>query len=229
MSLTAECEASFAGTSCGTSTCSDSIRLEMVASLQARREELEHKLAAKNEELKLLCIQEAEITGVLPPEIPLEPGETPPTLRRRVGTSFALPESLLNKLRSNEEESLAALELEIKIQTGIAEAALGLANDTSQSKAVRRKHRNLYQQTKGRLSELETKIAQLRLQQQQGGSRSQSPAQQAQPQAQTHTQAYQLQLKQRKKPRPPIDSGLEGKNLIHLHAYPSVFKLPKYF
>lgn len=75
---------------------------EMVATLQARRAQLEAKLASKNEELKILCIQEAELTGVLPPEIPLEPGETPPTLRRRVGTSFTLPESLLNKLRSTE-------------------------------------------------------------------------------------------------------------------------------
>lgn len=77
-------------------------KAEMVATLQARRAQLEAKLAAKNEELKMLCIQEADLTGVLPPEIPLEPGETPPTLRRRVGTSFTLPESLLNKLRSTE-------------------------------------------------------------------------------------------------------------------------------
>jgi hypothetical protein len=74
----------------------------MVATLQARREELEAKLNDKNRELKELCIQEAELTGVLPPETPLEPGEFPPTFRRRVGTAFTYPENLIN---SNELKS----------------------------------------------------------------------------------------------------------------------------
>jgi len=71
----------------------------MVASLQSRRKALEAKITEKNRELKQLCIQEAELTGSLPPEIPLEPGETPPTFRRRVGTSFTYPENLINKLK----------------------------------------------------------------------------------------------------------------------------------
>lgn len=52
--------------------------------------------------MKRLCITEAELTGVLPPEIPLEPGEAVPTFRRRIGTSFTLPENLINKLKSEE-------------------------------------------------------------------------------------------------------------------------------
>lgn len=71
----------------------------MVASLQSRRKALEAKLIEKNRELKRLCIQEAELTGSLPPEIPLDPGEVPPTFRRRVGTSFTYPENLINKLK----------------------------------------------------------------------------------------------------------------------------------
>lgn len=74
----------------------------MVASLQSRKESLEAKLKEKNEELKQLCIQEAELTGVLPPEIPLEAGESPPVFRRRVGTAFTYPENLINKLKSKE-------------------------------------------------------------------------------------------------------------------------------
>jgi hypothetical protein len=76
----------------------------MVATLQARREELEAKLNDRNRELKLLCIQEAELTGVLPPETPMEPGEFPPAFRRRVGTTFTYPENLINnnKLKSKE-------------------------------------------------------------------------------------------------------------------------------
>ncbi|PSN47165.1 hypothetical protein C0J52_13494 [Blattella germanica] len=162
---------------------------DMVASLQARREELETKLLDKNRELKLLCIQEAELTGVLPPETPLEPGEFPPAFRRRVGTAFTYPENLINnnnKSKSKEEETLTALELEYKVQTGIAEAALGLANDTTASKAVRRKHRLMYQQSRRRLAELEAKLDLLR--------------------QSNKTQ----QTKQRKKPRPPLDSDVEG-------------------
>ncbi|XP_022187271.1 probable serine/threonine-protein kinase tsuA isoform X1 [Nilaparvata lugens] len=155
----------------------------MVASLQSRKEALESLLREKNEELKTLCIQEAELTGVLPPETPIEPGESPPAFRRRVGTAFTLPENLINKLKSKEEESLAALELEIKIQNGIAEAALGLASDSAASKSVRRKHRLMYQQSQRRLTELDARLTLLR-------------------QA-NHTKG---QLKQRKKPRPPLDS-----------------------
>lgn len=77
-------------------------KLEMVASLQSRKDSLEAKLKEKNEELKALCIQEAELTGVLPPETPLEAGESPPMLRRRVGTVFTYPENLINKLKSKE-------------------------------------------------------------------------------------------------------------------------------
>lgn len=73
--------------------------------LRQRREALEEKLARKNNELKNLCIDEAELTGILPPEIPLDPGESPPLFRRRVGTSFAYPQNLINKLKSSEAVS----------------------------------------------------------------------------------------------------------------------------
>lgn len=84
---------------------------------------------------------------------------------------------------------MAALELECKIQKGIADAALGLANETTASKTARRKHRLMYQQSRRRLAELEAKLDLL-----QQSNKSQ------------HT-------KQRKKPRPPLDS---GSNLILL-------------
>ncbi|KAF6215790.1 hypothetical protein GE061_000125 [Apolygus lucorum] len=146
----------------------------MVASLQSKKEALEAKLRDKTSELRKLCIEEAELTGVLPTETPLEPGESPPQFRRRVGTAFTYPESLINKLRSKEDEALAALELECKIQTGIAEAAKGLANDGTASKSVRRKHRLLYEDSQRRLSDLEARLAAYR----------------------------QAQPKQKKKPRP---------------------------
>lgn len=73
--------------------------------------------------------------------------------------------------------------MECKIQTGIAEAALGLANDGTASKCVRRKHRLVYQQSQRRLLELEARLNLLR------------------------QSSRGHQLKQRKKPRPPLESG----------------------
>ena len=64
-----------------------------------------------------------ELTGELPPEIPLEPGEPVPTIRKRVGTEFALSEALLQRMQSSpEEELLAKLELEFEIQSKITSA-----------------------------------------------------------------------------------------------------------
>lgn len=73
--------------------------------LQQRREQLQEKLALKNNELKSLCLNEAELTGVLPPEIPLEPGESPPAFHKRVGTCLAYPQNLINRLKTNEAVS----------------------------------------------------------------------------------------------------------------------------
>lgn len=132
--------------------------LEMVATLQSRKEALEAKILEKNEELKRLCLQEADLTGIMPPEIPLEPGEPPPPIRRRVGTSFSFPQNLINSVKDADDESLTALELECKVQINIAEAALTLANDSSANKAARRKHRLMYRQSQRRLMELETRL-----------------------------------------------------------------------
>ena len=61
------------------------LKVEMLAALKARREALDAKLKEKNALLKELCIKEGELTGELPPEIPLNPGEPVPTIRKRVG------------------------------------------------------------------------------------------------------------------------------------------------
>ena len=77
-------------------------RMEMCAALQARRDALEAKLAERTAELRMLCMKEAELTGQLPAELPLEPGEPVPQIRRRMGTAFTLPETLINRLRGSQ-------------------------------------------------------------------------------------------------------------------------------
>ncbi|KOX69766.1 FERM domain-containing protein 4A [Melipona quadrifasciata] len=169
--------------------------------LRQRREALQEKLAQKNNELKNLCVEEAELTGVLPPEIPLEPGESPPVFRKKVGTTFTYPQNLINKLKTNEVEE-SALELERQVQIGIVEAALGIVNDPAESKAVRRKHRLVYQQSQRRLQELEARLNFLR----QSRNKSHHPTQLQHSTVCNAQPHLHLNVKHRtKKPRPPLD------------------------
>ncbi|XP_026763734.2 uncharacterized protein LOC113522257 [Galleria mellonella] len=60
----------------GTSTMGSDLhsdKQDKLLKLQARKKELEQMLAAKNEELYKLCVQEVQLTGVMPPEAPLSP------------------------------------------------------------------------------------------------------------------------------------------------------------
>ncbi|XP_012265905.2 uncharacterized protein LOC105691777 [Athalia rosae] len=170
--------------------------------LQQRRQALQEKLILKNNELKNLCIDEAELTGILPPEIPLEPGESPPSFRRRVGTAFTYPQNLINKLKTTEAEE-STLELERQVQVGIAEAALGIFNDPGESKAVRRKHRLVYQQSQRRLQELDARLNFIRQSHGKSHRTSQLPAHLPAYATQPHPQGHGKH--RTKKPRPPLE------------------------
>lgn len=74
----------------------------MYAALKARQAALEEALRKKTEELRALCIQEGELTGDLPPETPLVPGEPVPQIRKRMGTTFALSPKLVNRDKATE-------------------------------------------------------------------------------------------------------------------------------
>ncbi|XP_054640051.1 coiled-coil domain-containing protein 120 [Dunckerocampus dactyliophorus] len=66
--------------------CQDSkLQAERVTALQERKRALEALLSTRVEELKLVCLQEAELTGKLPQAFPLETGEKPPGVQRRAG------------------------------------------------------------------------------------------------------------------------------------------------
>lgn len=139
-------------------------RQEMVIALKARREALEEKLKEKKNLLKELCLKEGELTGELPPEIPLAPGEPLPIIRKRVGTEFQLSEKFFTKVNNNENESekLTQLELEMEIQSKITSAALKLANDSKASKNVKKARKISYNQSLKKLKELEFKVASIK-------------------------------------------------------------------
>ncbi|KAG9336026.1 hypothetical protein JZ751_003285 [Albula glossodonta] len=68
--------------------CQDSKqRAERISELQERRRGLQTLLNARLGELRRVCLLEAELTGEIPKEFPLEAGERPPHVRRRSGLS----------------------------------------------------------------------------------------------------------------------------------------------
>lgn len=126
------------------------------AVLQERKRQIEEALTKCNQELRQLCIQEAELTGITPPEMPLEEGETPPTIRRKVGTAYQLNENLLNN--TSKDQLIADLELQIQVHMNLADAALGLSSDNLSSKTVKRQHRAEYQKHKAQVNALQEKL-----------------------------------------------------------------------
>ncbi|XP_017259249.1 FERM domain-containing protein 4B isoform X2 [Kryptolebias marmoratus] len=67
--------------------CSDRKLKERLSELQERRRSLQTQLSTRLAELRRICLQEAELTGAVPGDFPLEAGEKPPCVRRRGGTS----------------------------------------------------------------------------------------------------------------------------------------------
>ncbi|XP_044256282.1 uncharacterized protein LOC123006131 [Tribolium madens] len=130
-----------------------------LATLQERKKTIEETLAKCNQELKQICLQEADLTGIIPTEMPLEPGESPPLIRRRIGTAYQLPENLI---KSSKDESFKDLELQIQVHANMAEAALGLANEHNISKTLRRQHMAEYQQHKIQFTTLQEKLSTLK-------------------------------------------------------------------
>nr|XP_023016625.1 FERM domain-containing protein 4B [Leptinotarsa decemlineata]XP_023016626.1 FERM domain-containing protein 4B [Leptinotarsa decemlineata] len=137
------------------------LNIARITALQERKKQIEDILAKRNQELRQLCIQEAELTGITPPEMPLEPGETPPLIRRRIGTSYQLPEKLV-KNANNKDKMITDLEIQIQLHANMAEAALGLANEQNMTKTMKRQHRTEYQKHQQKCLELQEKLALLK-------------------------------------------------------------------
>ncbi|GFY60022.1 FERM domain-containing protein 4B [Trichonephila inaurata madagascariensis] len=134
--------------------------VEMFVALKARKEALEKALRKKCEELKKICLREGELTGSLPPEMPLSLGEQIPVVKRRAGRP---PQDChLWRKKTKDEEELARLELEYEIQTKIVSAAHKLLSDSSLKKNIRRQRKLSHQKAVAKLKEIEQKLVHFR-------------------------------------------------------------------
>uniref|UniRef100_A0A0N5A8T7 DUF3338 domain-containing protein n=1 Tax=Syphacia muris TaxID=451379 RepID=A0A0N5A8T7_9BILA len=138
--------------------------LELYKELKLRKNKLEEKLLEKLEELREVCIKEAEITGEMPKEIykTLMPGEAEPKVKRRIGTSFTLSEDVFKKAIDTNDK-LAMLETDVELHRKIVDAAKRLANDKTTNKSVRKKRQKDFLAARQKLTGLELRLSNLRL------------------------------------------------------------------
>ncbi|XP_074873570.1 coiled-coil domain-containing protein 120 [Carettochelys insculpta] len=128
------------------------VRLRLQELLDRQRG-LREALGQRVAELRRLCLQEAELTGKLPPEYPLEPGERPQPIRRRAPPTPQGPAA----------EALAwELCRELALQRQVVEAAGRLALAPELSDQQRRRRRQVQAEAAQRLRELEGQLGETR-------------------------------------------------------------------
>ncbi|XP_065498557.1 FERM domain-containing protein 4B isoform X1 [Caloenas nicobarica] len=133
---------------------------EKIMELKRKEKLLQEKLLQKVEELKKICLREAELTGKMPKEYPLSAGEEPPQVRRRVGTAFKLDDNLLP---TEEDPTLQDLESNFIIQQKLVEAAKKLASEPDLCKNVKKKRKQEYADAVKKLQEIENSINEYRI------------------------------------------------------------------
>ncbi|XP_053293218.1 FERM domain-containing protein 4B isoform X6 [Pleuronectes platessa] len=136
------------------SEVSEEQKKEKIAELKKKEKDLQDKLTKKLEELKKICMREAELTGRLPQEYPLATGEKAPQIRRRVGTTFKLD----NLFPYDADPHLRNLESMFALQQKIVEAAIKLASEGDLCKTVRKKRRNNFLDSRRKLEDIEREI-----------------------------------------------------------------------
>lgn len=142
------------------SEVSEEQKKEKILELKKKEKLLQEKLIQKVEELKKICLREAELTGKMPKEYPLNTGEKPPQVRRRVGTTFKLDDNLLP---SEEDPTLQNLERNFLIQQKLVEAAKKLAGEPDLCKNVKKKRKHNYTEAVKKLQEIENAINEYRI------------------------------------------------------------------
>lgn len=142
------------------------VKSERLRGLLDRQRALQEALSLKLQELRKVCLQEAELTGQLPPECPLEPGEQPQLVRRRPQAARTYPPPHPNAAHHSlcpaEELALEALEREVSVQQQIAAAARRLALAPELSAEQWRRRRQVQADALRRLQELEEQLGDYR-------------------------------------------------------------------
>nr|XP_023413640.1 coiled-coil domain-containing protein 120 isoform X2 [Loxodonta africana] len=132
------------------------VKSERLRGLLNRQRALQEALSLKLQELR------KELTGQLPPECPLEPGERPQLVRRRPPAACTYapshPNPAHHSLCPAEELALDALEREVSVQQQIAAAARRLALVPELSAEQRRRRRQVQADALRRLHELEEQL-----------------------------------------------------------------------
>ncbi|XP_039421349.1 innate immunity activator protein isoform X2 [Corvus cornix cornix] len=128
---------------------------ERVQAGRRQQQALEARLDGCVQELRRLCLREAELTGTLPREYPLKAGEKPPKVRRRIGAAFKLDEIVV--LRGDPLERERALQLQI------AEASRRLCHEENIGRRVRKRRQTAALREEQKLRDLEQVLIQRRL------------------------------------------------------------------
>nr|XP_030147982.3 innate immunity activator protein [Taeniopygia guttata] len=130
---------------------------ERVQAGQRQQQALEAQLDGCIQELRRLCLREAELTGTLPCEYPLKAGEKPPKVHRRIGAAFRLDEIAILR-------GVDPLEQERALQLQIAEASRRLCHEENIGRQVRKRRQTAALREEQKLRDLEQVLNQRRLQ-----------------------------------------------------------------
>ncbi|XP_062974916.1 innate immunity activator protein [Elgaria multicarinata webbii] len=125
---------------------------DLTQAMRKQQKALEERLEACVQELRRLCLREAELTGMLPTEYPLKPGEKPPKVRRRIGAAFKLDEKAI---LSRGADPLSTLERDLALQLQFAEAARCLSREENLTKQVRKHRKSAVLKEEKKLKDLE--------------------------------------------------------------------------
>ncbi|NWR52233.1 INAVA protein, partial [Regulus satrapa] len=129
---------------------------ERVQAGRRQQQVLEARLDGCIQELRRLCLREAELTGTLPHEYPLKAGEKPPKVRRRIGAAFKLDEIFVLR-------GVDPLERERALQLQIAEASRRLCHEENIGRQVRKRRQTVALREEQKLRDLEKVLSQRRL------------------------------------------------------------------
>ncbi|XP_071203314.1 innate immunity activator protein [Salvelinus alpinus] len=129
--------------------------------MRLKHQVLEEKLELCLQEIKKLCIREAELTGKLPSDYPLLPNEKPPRVRRRIGASFKLDDRLIHQ--DGEDSELHSLEADLALQLQIVEAARRLSVEDHLSKPQKKSRLQQCKREEKKVKDLQEAVFQHRI------------------------------------------------------------------